>query len=92
MAEATRPRFYKLFACNGQDKSDPRVVGFALLKIQRLDPIVKRLPVTVDSATFRGQTIPLFTNDVNQMMTINPELNYSSLRRLPRESHWEIGG
>jgi hypothetical protein len=49
-----------------------------------------RVGVSIDSVTFRGETIPVSTYDLNQMMTVKPENKYSVLRGQLPESFWEL--
>jgi len=49
-----------------------------------------RVGVSIDSVTFRGQTIPVSTYDFNQVMSIKPELKYAVLRGQIPESNWEV--
>ena len=49
-----------------------------------------RVGVSIDSVTFRGETIPVSTYDFNQIMTVKPEFKYSVLRGQIPESYWEV--
>ena len=49
-----------------------------------------RLAVSVDSVSFRGQDIPVATNDFPQIMRVKPELAHTVVRGTVPDAWWEL--